>query len=83
MAGFTVRHNNINGIEQWRKVVIAAGQQIIDNADRFVADGENVRSVEITIKGLNPFEIPVIEVKKDYNITELCGIIKECEKGEM
>lgn len=79
MAGFTVRQNNTYGIEQWRKVVKAAGQQIIDNADRLVADGENVRSMEITIKGLNPFEIPVIEVKKDYNITELYGIIKECE----
>ena len=77
------KRNGIYGIEQWQKVVKAAGQQIIDNADRLVADGENVRSMEITIKGLNPFEIPVIEVKKDYNITELCGIIKECEKGEV
>lgn len=75
--------NGIHGIEQWRKVVKAAGQQIIDNADRFVADGENVRSMEITIKGINLFEIPVIEVKKDYNITELYEIIKECEKGEV
>jgi len=75
--------NGIYGIEQWRKVVKAAGQQIIDNADRFVADGESVRSMEITIKGMNPFEIPVIEVKKDYNITNLYEIIKECEKGEM
>lgn len=75
--------NGIYGIKQWRKVVKAAGQQIIDNADRLVADAENVRSMEITIKGINPFEIPVIEVKKDYNITELYGIIKECEKGEM
>ena len=75
--------NGIYGIEQWRKVVKAAGQQIIDNADRFIVDGESVRSMEITIKGMNPFEIPVIEVKKDYNITELYGIIKECEKGEM
>ena len=73
--------NGIYGIEQWRKVVKVAGQQIIDNADRLVADAENVRSMEIAIKGLNPFEIPVIEVKKDYNITELYGIINECEKG--
>lgn len=77
------KRNGIYGIEQWREVVKAAGQQIIDNADRLVADGENVRSMEITIKGLNLFEIPVIEVKKDYNITELYGIIKECEKGEV
>lgn len=75
--------NNICGIEQWQKVVRAAGQQIIDNAERIIADGEGVRSVEITIKGLNYNEIPVIEVKKDYNITELYGIIKECEKGEV
>ena len=77
MAGFMVRQNNICGIEQWRKVVIAAGQQIIDNADRIIADGEGVRNVEITIKGLNPFEIPVIEVKKDYNIPELQKITGE------
>ena len=69
--------NNINGIEQWQKVVRAAGQQIIDNAERIIADGEGVRSVEITIKGLNHFEIPVIEVKKDYNITEMVKIISE------
>lgn len=75
--------NGIYGIEQWRKVVKAAGQQIIDNADRFVADGESVRSMEITIKGINVFEVPVIEVKKDYNITGLYEIVKECEKGEM
>jgi len=75
--------NGIYGIEQWRKVVKAAGQQIIDNADRFVADGEKVRSMEITIKGINSFEAPVIEVKKDYIITGLYEIIKECEKGEM
>ncbi len=79
----TTKLNGIYGIEQWRKVVKAAGQQIIDNADRLVTDGENVRSMEITIKGINAFEIPVIEVKKDYNITELYGIIKECEKGEV
>ncbi len=78
-----IKTNGIYGIEQWRKVVKAAGQQIIDNADRFIADGESVRSMEITIKGMNPFEIPVIEVKKDYNITNLYEIIKECEKGEM
>ena len=70
---------NIYGIEQWRKVVRAAGQQIIDNADRIIADGEGVRNVEITIKGLNNYEIPVIEVKKDYNIPDLIGIIKDCE----
>ena len=75
--------NGIYGIEQWRKVVKAAGQQIIDNADLILADAENVRSMEITIKGMNPFEIPVIEVKKDYNITGLYEIIKECEKGEV
>lgn len=79
MAGFSVRQNNINGIEQWKKVVIAAGQQIIDNADRIIADGEGVRNVEITIKGINPFEIPVIEVKKDYNIPELMRITGETE----
>lgn len=79
----TTKLNGIYGIKQWREVVKAAGQQIIDNADRLVADAENVRSMEITIKGMNPFEIPVIEVKKDYNITELYGIIKECEKGEV
>ena len=78
-----IKTNGIYGIEQWRKVVKAAGQQIIDNADRFIAEGESVRSMEITIKGMNPFEIPVIEVKKDYNITNLYEIIKECEKGEM
>ena len=75
----TKKINSIYGIEQWRKVVKAAGQQIIDNADRFIAEGESVRSMEITIKGMNPFEIPVIEVKKDYNITNLYEIIKECE----
>lgn len=75
MASITKRFTNgINGIEQWRKVVRAAGQQIIDNADRIVADAEGVRSIEITIKGLNHFEFPVIEVKKDYNITELHAI---------
>lgn len=79
----TTKLNGIYGIEQWRKVVKAAGQQIIDNADRFVADGESVRSMEITIKGMNPFDIPVIEVKKDYNITGLYEIVKECEKGEV
>lgn len=79
----TTKLKGIYGIEQWRKVVKAAGQQIIDNADRFVADGESVRSMEITIKGMNPFEIPVIEVKKDYNIMGLYEIVHECEKGEM
>lgn len=73
-----IKTNGIYGIEQWRKVVKAAGQQIIDNADRFIADGESVRSMEITIKGMNPFEIPVIEVKKDYNIPELSRSVS-CE----
>ena len=72
--------NNINGIEAWRKVVRAAGQQIIDNADRIVADSEGVRNVEITVKGMNYYEIPVIEVKKDYNITGLIKIIEDCKR---
>lgn len=75
--------NGIYGVEQWRKAVKAAGQQIIDNADRFIADGESVRSMEITIKGMNPFEIPVIEVKKDYNITGLYEIVNETNKGDL
>ena len=67
----------IYGIENWRKVVKAAGQQIIDNADRLVADAEGVRSMEITVKGINLFEIPSIEVKKEYNIPDLHMIISE------
>ena len=69
--------NGIYGIENWRKVVKAAGQQIIDNADRLLADAEGVRSMEITIKGINLFEIPAIEVKKEYNIPDLHMIISE------
>ena len=69
--------NGIYGIENWRKVVKAAGQQIIDNADRLVADAEGVRSMEITVKGINLFEIPSIEVKKEYNIPDLHTIISE------
>ena len=69
--------NGIYGIESWRKIVRAAGQMIIDNADRIIADAEGVRNVEITVKGLNRFEIPTIEVKKDYNIPELVGIIED------
>ena len=74
-----IKTNGIYGIEQWRKVVRAAGQQIIDNTDRIVADAESVRNIEITIKGLNLFEIPVIEVKKDYNIQNLAMVIEDCE----
>ena len=69
--------NGISGIESWRKIVRAAGQMIIDNADRIIAEGEGVRNVEITVKGLNHYEIPTIEVKKDYNIPELVGIIED------
>lgn len=71
----TKKTNGIYGIEQWQKVVKAAGQQIIDNADRIVADAENVRNITITITGLNLYEMPTIEVKKDYNIPELTTIL--------
>ena len=73
----TLKKNGIYGIENWRKVVRAAGQQIIDNADRLVADAEGVRSMEITVKGINLYEIPSIEVKKEYNIPDLHMIISE------
>ena len=74
-----VKGNDICGIEQWRKVVKAAGQMIIDNADRIIADAESVRNVEITVKGLNHYEIPVIEVKKDYIIPDLVRIIEDSQ----
>ena len=66
----------IYGIKNWRDVIKAAGQQIIDNADTFLVEGESVRSMEISIKGISFDEIPVIEVKKDYNITELHTIME-------
>ena len=58
----TTKSNGIYGIEQWRKVVKAAGQQIIDNADRLLADGENVRSMEITIKRAAVFAIVLFDI---------------------
>lgn len=65
----------IFGIEKWKEVIKAAGQQIIDSADLIVE--ENVRTIEITIKGVSPYEIPVIEIKKEYNIQKLPEIIKK------
>lgn len=66
----------VYGIEAWIDVIRAAGEQISESAEEIVGDG-NVRSIEISIKGLNPYEIPVIEVTKDYNVMGLAKIIAE------
>ena len=61
-------------LKEWRDAVKAAGQYMIDNADKIIAEGEKVKSVNITLKGIERASLPVLGIEKEYNVIEMMKI---------
>lgn len=64
----------IYGIEGWQEVLRRVGWFLFDNAENIVTDGEYARSVDIRIKGIDTEGIPVLEITKEYMLTDVSRI---------
>lgn len=62
---------DIYTIENWNECIKAAGQYLIDNADKIIVKGERCRGVSITIKGIERGCIPILAIEKEYNVVEM------------
>ena len=62
---------DIYTIENWHECIKAAGQYLIDNADKIIVKGERCRGVSITIKGVECGCIPILAIEKEYNVVEM------------
>lgn len=58
-------------IKEWRESIKAAGQYMIDHADEIIKEGERVRAVNITLKGIEKGSCPILAVEKEYNVIEM------------
>lgn len=58
-------------IKEWQESVKAAGQYLIDNADKIIVKGERCCGVSITIKGIERGCIPILAIEKEYNVVEM------------
>ena len=65
-----VIEKRIYGIEGWQEVLRKAGRFLADNAENIVVDGEYARSIDIRIKGIDTEGIPVLEITKEYVLTD-------------
>ena len=67
-----VMKRKIAGIEEWRKILEAAGQYLIDNKDEILKEGERYCcAVNIQIKGIHPDELPVLAITKEYSLVDV------------
>lgn len=62
---------DIYTIENWHECIKAAGQYLIDNADKIIVKGERCCAVSITIKGIERGCIPILAIEKEYNVIEM------------
>lgn len=58
-------------IKEWQESIKAAGQYMIDHADEIIKEGECVRAVNITLKGIERCSCPILAVEKEYNVIEM------------
>lgn len=65
------------GLDGWRTLVKAAGQYLIDNADRIVENNDHCYAFNIRIQGSASDNIPTLSVEKEYNALELYLKYKE------
>ena len=70
-------------LEEWQECIRAAGQYLVDNADKILTEGERVYSLNIAIKDIEQFCIPRLEITKNYNMLEMVGKVNpKVERNE-
>ena len=60
----------VYGIEGWQELIRKTGWFLADNAENIVCDGERAYSVDVRIKGIDCEGIPVLEITKEYLLTD-------------